>query len=51
MNGKLVFNKETPAETGKQNISMDLPYLPQGLYYVNMLTEGRMLHQHKLVVM
>jgi hypothetical protein len=51
ISGRLVFNKEILADAGKQNISFDVPQLPQGLYYVNMLAEGRMLHQHKLVVM
>lgn len=51
LNGKLVCNKEIPVNTGKQNLSINLHSLSQGLYYVNMLTENKIIHQHKLVVM
>jgi hypothetical protein len=51
VNGRLVHSKEIPVSIGKENLSMDLPNLSQGLYYVNMLSEGKMIHQHKLVVM
>lgn len=51
LNGKVIFTKSISVVSGKHSFEVDLPYLPSGIYHVNIISQNGLLHQHKLVVM